>query len=136
MNRVLLLLPLSLVVLHCPAQPNYARLVDPRIGSEGSGLGSGYTYVGATYPFGMIQFTPTFFSANKGFVVNQLSGAGCAHLGNFPTLPLAGALTRSPRGMTDFKRYKALGECHAGYFSAEMEDGVVCRATVTRRSAN
>lgn len=135
MKKLVPFLALSLVAFHSGAQPDYTKLVDPRIGTQGSGLGSGYTFIGATYPFGMVQFTPTYFAPNKGFVINQLSGAGCAHLGNFPTLPLAGELTRSPRDMTGFKPYKTLKECHAGYFSAEMEDGVICNATVTRRSA-
>jgi putative alpha-1,2-mannosidase len=135
MNRLLLLPLVFLAALGSSAQPDYARQVDPRIGTEGSGLGSGYTFIGATYPFGMVQFTPTYFARNKGFVINQLSGAGCAHLGNFPTLPLAGALTRSPRDMTGFAPYKTLKKCHAGYFSVEMEDGVTCNATVTRRTA-
>ncbi|WP_420902519.1 hypothetical protein [Pseudoflavitalea rhizosphaerae] len=38
----------------------------------------------------MVQFTPTFFAPEKGFVVNQLSGAGCPNMGNFPVLPQAG----------------------------------------------
>ncbi len=51
---------------------------------------AGFTVPGATYPFGMVQFTPTFFAPEKGFVVNQLSGAGCPNMGNFPVLPQAG----------------------------------------------
>ena len=121
------------------AQVNYAKLVDPRMGTEiqkdGNGLASGYTYIGATYPFGMIQFTPTYFAPQKGFVVNQLSGAGCGHLGNFPTLAFAGELKKSPNDMTGFQKYKNLKECTAGYFSAEMVDGVVCNATVSKRTA-
>jgi len=121
------------------AQVNYAKLVDPRMGTEtqpmGNGAASGYTYIGATYPFGMIQFTPTYFSGGKGFVVNQLSGAGCAHLGNFPTLAFAGELVKSPNDMQGFQRYKSLNECQAGYFSAEMIDGLVCKATVSKRTA-
>ena len=80
-----------------------SRLVDPQIGSEGSGLGCGYNFVGATYPFGMVQFTPSFFSPHKGFVINQLSGAGCPHMGNFPVFPLSGPLYVSPNNMDGFK---------------------------------
>ena len=36
------------------------------------------------------------FTKQLGFVINQLSGAGCDHMGNFPTLPIAGALRVSP----------------------------------------
>ena len=41
-------------------QTNYAQMVDTRIGSKGNGLSCGFTYIGASYPFGMMQFT-TFF---------------------------------------------------------------------------
>ena len=85
------LLPLAGLLLAASAAArttDYARLVDTRIGTEGVGLASGYLYPGATSPFGMVQFTPSYFSPRSGFVINQLSGAGCRHMGNFPTLPL------------------------------------------------
>ena len=56
----------------------YSKLVDTKIGSKGEGLACGYNFIGATYPFGMVQFTPTFFSPQKGFVITQLNGAGCS----------------------------------------------------------
>ena len=49
-----------------------SRVVNPKIGTQGSGLGCGFNFVGATYPFGMVQFTPSFFSPNKGFVIKNL----------------------------------------------------------------
>ncbi len=49
----------------------YSSYVDTKIGSKGEGLACGYNFIGATYPFGMVQFTPTFFSAQKGFVITQ-----------------------------------------------------------------
>ena len=66
---------------------NYARQVNTLIGTKGVGLTSGYLYPGATYPYGMVQFTPSYFSKRSGFVINQLSGGGCEHMGNFPTFP-------------------------------------------------
>lgn len=132
-------LAITISAIFVKAQVNYAKLVDPRLGTEiqenGNGVACGYTYIGATYPFGMIQFTPTYFSGNKGFVVNQLSGAGCGHLGNFPTLAFAGELKKSPKDMTGFQKYKNLKECRAGFFSAEMVDGLLCNATVAKRTA-
>lgn len=113
---------------------NYASLVDTRIGSEGNGLSCGYTYIGASYPFGMIQFTPSFFSPQKGIVVNQMSGSGCAHMGNFPILPLSGQLTKSPKDMNDYPRYKSVKESTAGCLSLQMKDGVVCNITTSKRS--
>lgn len=41
-------------------QTNYAQMVDTRIGSKGNGLSCGFTYIGASYPFGMIAIH-TFF---------------------------------------------------------------------------
>ena len=75
--------------------------VDPSIGSRDDGLESGYTFIGSTYPFGMIQFTPSFFSPNRGFVVTQLNGAGCSNMGNFPVLPISGEIERSPCNYID-----------------------------------
>lgn len=54
------------------AQKHYTQLVDPLIGTVGEGLACGYTFIGATYPFGMMQLTPSFFTPHKGIVVNQL----------------------------------------------------------------
>ena len=56
---------------------DYSGKVNTLIGTQGNGWSSGYLYPGATYPFGMVQFTPTYFSKQLGFVINQLSGAGC-----------------------------------------------------------
>ena len=113
---------------------NYAHLVDTRIGSEGNGLSCGYTYIGASYPFGMIQLTPSFFSPQKGIVVNQMSGSGCAHMGNFPILPISGQLTKSPKDMNDYPPYKSVKESTAGCLSLLMKDGVVCNITTSKRS--
>ena len=44
----------------------YSSLVDTKIGSKGDGLACGYNFIGATYPFGMVQFTPTFFLSTQG----------------------------------------------------------------------
>lgn len=38
---------------------DYAAMVDTRIGTKGSGLECGYTFLGATYPFGMARFRKT-----------------------------------------------------------------------------
>lgn len=115
-------------------QANYAKLVDTRIGSEGNGLSCGYTYIGASYPFGMIQFTPAFFSPQKGIVINQMSGSGCPHMGNFPVLPINGRITKSPKDMDDFPRYQTVKEAKAGCLSIQMKDEVICRITTSKRS--
>lgn len=113
---------------------NYTKLVDTRIGSEGNGLSCGYTYIGASYPFGMIQFTPSFFSPQKGIVVNQMSGSGCPHMGNFPVLPISGEITKSPKDMDSFPHYKTIKEAMAGYCSIQMQDEIICDITTSKRS--
>ena len=65
---------------------NYAQKVNTLIGTKGVGLTSGYLYPGATYPHGMVQFTPSYFYKSAGFVINQNSGGGCEHMGNFGTV--------------------------------------------------
>ncbi|MDU1892526.1 MAG: GH92 family glycosyl hydrolase [Dysgonomonas sp.] len=131
---IIVFLSVCLICIKSYSQTNYAKLVDTRIGTEGNGLGCGYTFIGATYPFGMMQFTPSFFSSHKGFVVNQYSGAGCPHMGNFPVLPLSGELKDSPEDMDKFEKYKEVNNSYAGYFSATMNDEVICNTTVAERS--
>lgn len=116
------------------SESDYTSFVETQIGTQGSGLGCGFTFVGATYPFGMMQFTPAFFSPHKGIVVNQISGAGCPNLGNFPALPIVGKLKKSPKDMSDFPSYKEINASKAGYFEATMPDGVNYKTTVSKRS--
>ena len=71
----------------------------------GRGADLQYFYPGATYPFGMVQFTPTYFAKRGGFVINQLSGGGCSHMGNFPTFPVTGKLDSSPENILDYRRH-------------------------------
>jgi predicted alpha-1,2-mannosidase len=113
---------------------NYAKMVDPLIGSEGDGLGCGFNYIGASYPFGMMQFTPSFFSPQKGFVINQLNGAGCPHMGNFPVVPRNGRLTSSPNDMNGYAPFSSVIEAQAGYLAVEMDDKTRADLTVNKRS--
>jgi len=121
---------------------NYAEKVNTMIGTKGKGKGpqemyleAGFTFPGATYPFGMVQFTTTFFDEDKGFVVNQLSGAGCPHMGNFPTLPLNGQLTSSPNDMKGFKPQYHMEKAMAGYYRVNLSSSNIdCELTDTKRT--
>ena len=113
---------------------DYAAMVDTRIGTKGSGLECGYTFLGATYPFGMVQLTPSFFSPQRGIVVNQISGAGCSQMGNFPVIPLSGKVSVSPDDMNSFPVYNDIRSSEAGYMSLGYGDGISCEATVSLRS--
>jgi len=141
-------LSISLFFLSVPAlfaqgkNQNYANLVNTTIGSKGKGHGiheqyleAGYTFPGAMYPMGMVQFTNTFFAENKGFVVNQLSGAGCDHMGNFPIMPLEGKLNDSPNDMKSFKPDFRIVTAVAGLYQVKLKkDDIMASLTVTKRT--
>lgn len=112
----------------------YAREVNALIGTKGVGLASGYLYPGATYPYGMVQFTPSYFSKRSGFVINQLSGAGCEHMGNFPTFPLKGKLEFSPNNILDCRINVSDEKGHAGYYEATVQEDIKAKLTVTERT--
>ncbi len=112
----------------------WSKYVNPLIGSKGEGLGCGYCYIGATYPFGMVQFSPGFFTPQRGFGITQLSGAGCSNMGNFPVLPLDGKLKESPNDMDSYSPFKQVVEASAGYLSVKMEDNTLAEMTVNQRS--
>lgn len=121
-------------------QVDYASIVNTEIGNKGKGarkeeayLEAGYTFPGATYPFGMVQFTPTYFHPSKGFVVNQMSGAGCEHMGNFPTLPLIGKLQSSPGDMLSLETRLTNEKVMAGYARINA-GGIQCDLSVTPRT--
>ncbi|MDT0678342.1 GH92 family glycosyl hydrolase [Autumnicola musiva] len=122
-------------------QVNHAILVNTQIGNKGKPGNTdkryheaGFTFPGATYPFGMVQFTPTFFNPNKGFVINQLSGAGCEHMGNLPLLPLKGEISESPDDMMHFDPGYDIQESTAGFYKATLFDDVTAELTVTKRT--
>ncbi|WP_256010388.1 GH92 family glycosyl hydrolase [Desertivirga xinjiangensis] len=139
---LLLLSGVALTQIRTTAQENsYPHKVNTRIGTEGKGasaheayLEAGYTFPGAMYPFGMAQFTPTFFHPNKGFVINQMSGAGCEHMGNLPLLPLPGELKSSPEDMLGYKPEFKIRNAYAGFYEVLDRGGVNSALTVTTRT--
>lgn len=137
-NRILLYLMVLISLVICTdgwaVTGSYARQVNTLIGTQGVGLTSGFLYPGATYPFGMVQFTPSYFSKSSGFVINQLSGAGCDHMGNFPTFPMKGKLKRSPNNILDCRINLSEEQGHAGYYEAMVQDDIKAHLTVTERT--
>lgn len=119
-------------------EKDYASMVDTRMGTMGqstsNGLASGFTFFGATYPFGMMQFTPSHFAPHTGIAVNQLSGAGCPHMGNFPVLAFSGELEKSPNDMQQYPYFKEIKKSEAGYLSLQFKDDVLCETTISKRS--
>lgn len=131
---------LVLIVLFCCtlangfAQENYAAKVNTMIGTQGNGLACGFLSPGASYPFGMVQFTRTFWAPNVGFAINQLSGAGCANQGNFPTLPLNGELTVSPDSVSNLNIRLSEEKGIAGYYTAKVQNNIQAELSVTERT--
>lgn len=111
-------------------QVDYGAKVNTLIGTEASGN----TYPGATYPFGMVQFTRSYFSKQLGFGINQLSGAGCDHMDNFPVLPLNGVLRFSPDSITNLRVNISNETGTAGYYQATVNDNIHAALTVTKRT--
>ena len=118
----------------------FTEKVNPLLGNVhvvgGDGVACGYTYSGATYPFGMVQATPTFFQPEAGFVTSQLSGAGCGHMGHFPLLASsqtkAEHLTPYRPGLNGIPEYV---DGEAGYAHYVLADGTTIRVTATERVA-
>ncbi len=133
MKKLLSIIVLSALVVTASAQ-GLAGKVNTLIGTQGAGLTSGYLYPGATYPHGMVQFTPSYFAKNAGFVINQASGGGCEHMGNFPTFPLKGELKASPDMIRNAKITVSDEEGHAGYYKAMVQNDIKAELTVTERT--
>ncbi len=136
-NRLLIYLLFVISTFAVNAQikeSGYAGKVNTLIGTKGVGLTSGYLYPGATYPFGMVQFTPSYFSKQSGFVINQLSGGGCDHMGNFPTFPVKGKLKMSPDNILNYRINISNEKGHAGYYEAMVQEDIIAKLTVTERT--
>lgn len=133
-RRIALAVVMLTAGLNMSAGNTYSRKVDTSIGTSGVGLSAGFNYPGAVYPGGMVQFTPTFFARQRGFVVNQLSGAGCRHLGNFPMLPVSGEIVDSPEWMMNNTLTIEDKETCAGYYESVVADSTVVEITASKRT--
>ena len=97
-----------------PAEENYTRYVDPKIGSGGHG----HVFVGANVPFGMVQLGPTSIpqdwdwcsgyhdsdSTVIGFSHTHLSGTGIGDLFDITVMPTIGREHTYARGSEDDPR--------------------------------
>ena len=135
MKRKLIYL-FSLLISNVTLGQELHKLVDTKIGSKDDGLESGYTFIGSTYPFGMVQFTPSFFSPNKGFVITQLNGAGCANMGNFPVLPISNEVIKAPNKMEGYQKYDRVTRSEAGVLSVVMNDNTEVNLTTSKRTGH
>lgn len=82
----------------------------------------------------MVQFTPSYFSKRSGFVINQLSGGGCEHMGNFPTFPVKGKLKMSPDNILNYRINISEEKGHAGYYEAKVAGRYSCKTDSNRKN--
>ena len=129
--------------LHLTAQKNYAKYVNPFIGTGGHG----HTYPGATLPHAMVQLSPDtrmdgwdgcggyHYSDSfiYGFTHTHLSGTGCSDYGDILLMPMNG------KPSPDNKIYGSLfshknEKASAGYYSVKLDDNnIETEFTATER---
>ncbi|MGH3168084.1 MAG: glycoside hydrolase domain-containing protein, partial [Trebonia sp.] len=123
-----------------------AALVDPFVGTGSGGdvVGQVDTFPGASVPFGMIQWSPDTPSRPDGggydyadsqitgFSLTHLSGPGCAVGGDFPILPLTGAIPADPDNAAESFGHSSEA-AHPGYY-AVTAGGVRTQLAVTDRT--
>lgn len=120
---------------------NLTRYVNPFIGTAtgGSHFGfsgnSGDTFPGATYPMGMVQWSPDTVSnlpggyyypdtAIKGFSLTHFSGRGCQAYQDIPFMPYVGMVTSSPYAdpANFYARFSHSNEqAHPGYYGVALD---------------
>jgi len=114
------------------AQINYAKIVNPFIGTGGHG----HTFPGAVAPFGMVQVSPDtridgswdgcsgYHQSDSliyGFSHTHLSGTGCSDYGDIMLMPMMG------KGSFDNKVYSSKfshkkEKANAGFYSVHLDD--------------
>ncbi len=136
---------------HTLASPTHSALLDPaRYVKPLVGTARyGYTFPGATVPFGMVQWSPDTqhrapggytYADNmlRGFSLTHLSGPGCSTYQDLPFLPSAGPLTPpTPRtgGHWAWAGFShAHEEASPGYYRVLLRSGVDVRLTATTRT--
>ena len=129
------------------------KVVNTQIGSQGNGLKCGYNFVGATYPFGMVQLSPDSRlegwdgcggyhysdSVIYGFSHTHLSGTGISDYADVLLMPTTGELllTNGADGSqgynSSFSHDKEIAQ--AGFYQVHLEDyGVEVELTVSPRA--
>ncbi len=119
-----------------------SRAVRPFVGTAGYG----YTFPGASVPFGMVQWSPDTLHPSpggyryadarlRGFSLTHLSGVGCPTQHDLPFLPVVGsapAALAAHRAGVGFSH--AAEEAAPGYYRARLASGIDVRLTATRRT--
>ncbi len=134
---------------------NLTQYVNPFIGTSpgGSSFGfggdSGDTFPGATYPMGMVQWSPDTTSnlpggyyypdsTIKGFSLTHFSGRGCTAYQDIPFMPYVGTVNASPAthgSIYNSKFSHGSESAHPGYYRVQLDDpNVTVELSVTPRT--
>ena len=132
---------LAAVVALSAAGEDFARWVDPLIGT----VGDGNCFPGACRPFGMVQPSPDTGEkvhcggykfddeTIRGFSQTHLNGTGRPAMGDIGIMPMSG---NGEWGMGNGVAYDKTSEvAEVGYYAVTLEGGVKCEATATERVA-
>ncbi len=134
---------------------NLTSYVNPFIGTSPGGTHFGYTgdggdtFPGATYPMGMVQWSPDTTStipggysfsdtSIKGFSLTHFSGRGCTAYQDVPFMPYVGAINASPvlnnaTYQSSFSHHNEVA--HPGYYSVHLDGpNVTAELSVTQHT--
>jgi len=129
MSKSCLLVCINLVMLGSACAEDFSQFVDPFIGTDGTG----HTFPGAAYPFGMVQVSPDTNNHSwdhtsgyqykddsiMGFSQNHLSGTGISDLGDILLQPFVGDGRQSSFRST-FERTTQTAS--PGYYAVTLTD--------------
>jgi predicted alpha-1,2-mannosidase len=123
---------LLFIAYYSNAQTNYAKIVNPFIGTGGHG----HTFPGAVAPFGMVQVSPDTRidgswdgcsgyhhsdSIIYGFSHTHLNGTGCSDYGDIMIMPMMGEPSFDNKKYSS--KYSHQNEkANAGYYSVHLDD--------------
>jgi predicted alpha-1,2-mannosidase len=136
-----------------PAPPGVLRYVNPLIGTDIApgdgflgGFAGGNVFPGASFPHGMVQWSPDTTSAPggyrygqstiHGFSLTHFSGRGCSSYQDFPFMPILASPAISPvAGSLYGSNFSHNDEVATpGYYSVRLDNGIQVALTVTARS--
>ncbi len=115
---------------------NLTQFVNPFIGTSNNGpFGGGNTFPGATYPMGMVQWSPdTVSNPAGGYSYNDsvikdvslthFSGRGCTVYQDFPFMPFVGNISASPSAQPSsfYSSFKHESEvARPGYYRVHLD---------------
>lgn len=132
------------LVFQSIAQINYAKIVNPFIGTGGHG----HTFPGAVAPFGMVQVSPDtridgswdgcsgYHQSDSliyGFSHTHLSGTGCSDYGDIMIMPMMGKASFENKVYSSKFSHKK-EKANAGFYCVHLDDDDIdVELTTTRR---